>query len=81
MDWVAAKFIRQTLKKAGCPWKGYHAGRRGLGTVLRTLTGNSNAGRDVLGHEDEAITQEHYEAKLLENVHIALKLLEAKAQG
>jgi integrase len=53
---VAALRIRPALRKAGVPWKGYHAGRRGLGTMLRTLTGNSNAGRDVLGH---ATTQVH----------------------
>jgi integrase len=78
MDWFAAKTIRPALKKANCPWKGYHAGRRGLGTELRQITGSSTAGRDVLGHEDEAITREHYEAKQLENVQGALKLLEAK---
>jgi integrase len=78
MDWFSATVIRPTLAKGGCTWKGYHAGRRGLGTVLRQITGNSIAGRDTLGHEDEAITQDFYEAKARENVHSALKMLEAK---
>lgn len=54
-------------------------GRRGLGTVLRQITGNSTAGRDMLGHEDEGVTKDHYEGKLPEVALAAMKLLEAKA--
>jgi integrase len=78
---IARKTIMPTLKKAGLRWKGYHAGRRGLGTVLRQITGNSTAGRDVLGHEDEAVTKDHYEGALPVGALSAMKLLEAKALG
>ncbi|MGB0021120.1 MAG: tyrosine-type recombinase/integrase, partial [Candidatus Sulfotelmatobacter sp.] len=54
---TAAHVIRPILTKAKLEWKGFQAGRRGLGTVLRQLTGNSTAGRDVLGHEDEGVTK------------------------
>lgn len=75
---VARKTIRPVLEKAELPWRGFHAGRRGLGTVLRELTGNSTAGRDVLGHEDDGVTKDHYEGKLPEVALAALKMLEAK---
>jgi integrase len=75
---LSRKVIRPTLEKNNLPWKGYHSGRRGLGTALRSLTGNSNAGRDLLGHTDEKITQEHYEAAMPEEVLRGMRLLEAK---
>jgi integrase len=78
LDGVAGRIIRPALKAAEVPWKGYHACRRGLGTALRGLTGNSNAGRDVLGHSDERITQDHYEHALPEAVVRGMKLLEEK---
>ena len=76
---TASRVIRPALTKAKLEWKGFHAGRRGLGTVLRQITGNSTAGRDVLGHEDEKLTKDHYEGKLPEVAMGALKLLEAKS--
>jgi len=75
---VARKTIQPALAKEKLEWKGFHAGRRGLGTVLRQITGNSTAGRDVLGHEDEELTKEHYEGQLPEIALGALKQLEAK---
>jgi integrase len=78
MDQFAREVIRPALKKAKVPWKGYHAGRRGLGTELRALTGDSTAGRDVLGHATTQVTEVHYEHRLPETTMRALKLLEAK---
>ena len=78
MDFVAVKTIRPALTIAKLEWKGFHAGRRGLGTVLRQITGNSTAGRDVLGHEDEGVTKDHYEGALPEGAMAAMKLLEAQ---
>jgi integrase len=70
--------IRPALEKAKLPWRGFHAGRRGLGTALRTLTGNSNAGRDMLGHSNSQVTEQHYEAAMPEEVLKGMRLLEAK---
>jgi integrase len=78
LDALAARFIKPTLTKEKLEWKAFHAGRRGLGTVLRKITGNSTAGRDVLGHEDEEVTKDHYEGKLPEVALMGLKMLEAK---
>ena len=36
------------LKKAKLPWRGFHTERRGLGTKLRELTGDSTAAKNVL---------------------------------
>ena len=76
---LAKGTIKPTLEKAGLTWKGYHAGRRGLGTTLRVLTGNSNAGRDMLGHSTAQVTEAHYEAAMPEEVLRGMRLLEAKA--
>ena len=74
----ACRTIRPALVKAGVPWKGFHAGRRGLGTTLRQITGNSNAGRDLLGHSTDAVTKQHYEGQMPEEVLKAMRLLEAQ---
>lgn len=79
LDGVTARVIRPTLERARLPWKGFHAGRRGLGTQLRALTGNSNAGRDVLGHSTTQVTEAHYEHAMPEEALKGMKLLEEKA--
>jgi integrase len=84
--WMFEKNLQNTarlriipvLEKNKLEWKGFHAGRRGLGTIMKQLTGSSTAGRDLLGHTDEVVTQEHYEAFLLQSVVAPLRLLEAK---
>jgi len=75
---IARKTIRPVLEKNKLEWKGFHAGRRGLGTTLRSLTGNSTAARDVLGYEDETLTKDHYGGKLPEEALKGMRLLEAK---
>lgn len=75
---VATRTIRPALKKEGLPWKGFHAGRRGLGTTLRALTGNSNAGRDVLGHTTTQVTEQHYEHAMPEEALKGMRLLEER---
>jgi hypothetical protein len=76
---LAVRVIRPMLEKAGLRWKGYHAGRRGLGTELRILTGNSNAGRDVLGHGSTQVTEQHYEDRMPAEALKGMRLLEEKA--
>ena len=74
----ATKIIKPALKKARIEWRGFHAGRRGLGTELRSITGNSTAGRDVLGHTTTRVTEASYEHTLPEDALRGMKLLEAK---
>jgi len=78
LDGLAAGVIRPALKQAGVPWKGFHACRRGLGTELRKITGNSNAGQNVLGHGSVQVTQQHYEAAMPEEALRGMRLLEEK---
>ncbi|HXP38854.1 MAG TPA: tyrosine-type recombinase/integrase [Candidatus Acidoferrales bacterium] len=76
----ATKVIKPALKKAGIEWKGFHAGRRGVGTALKALTGNSNAGRDLLGHTTTRVTEEHYEDRMPLEMLKGMKLLEEKVK-
>lgn len=78
MDQFAREVIRPALKNDGVLWKGFHAGRRGLGTTLRAITGNSNAGKDVLGHSTTQVTEAHYEHAMPAEALHGMKLLEAK---
>ena len=81
MDQFAREVIRPALRKKGCEWKGFHAGRRGLGSELRSLTGNSTAARDMLGHTTTRVTEEHYEHTLPEDALRGMRLLEEKTLG
>jgi len=84
--WLFDKSLQNTarlriipvLTKAKLPWRGFHAGRRGLGTKLRELTGNSTAAKNVLRHSGEVVTQQHYEKALPEEALKGMRLLEAK---
>jgi integrase len=79
LDQFATEVIKPALRKAGLEWKGYHAGRRGLGTELRTITGNSTTGRDVLGHTTTRVTEASYEHPVPEEALRGMKRLEAKS--
>jgi integrase len=81
MDMFANKVIKPALRKAKVEWKGFHAGRRGVGTKLRSLTGNSTAGRDVFGHSTTRVTEEHYEHRLPEDALRGMRLLEAEVSN
>lgn len=81
LDLFATQVIKPALRKSKIEWKGYHAGRRGLGTVLRGITGNSTAAKNVLGHSTEMVTQQHYEHVLPEEALRGMKQLEAKASS
>ena len=80
LDHFAAEVIRPALDKEGIEWKGFHAGRRGLGTELRYITGDSTSGRDVLGHATTQVTEGSYEHRLPEAAFSAMKQLEAKVK-
>jgi len=75
LEVYAAQTIRPVLGKL---WKGYHAGRRGLGTTLKKITGNSTAGQNMLGHTTQRVTEAHYEHALPEEALRGMRLLEEK---
>ena len=60
----------------GLRWKGWHAGRRLLGTTLRTLTGKSNAGKEALGHATTQVTEDHYEKEMPQEVITGMGLVQ-----
>jgi integrase len=82
LDNFALAVIQPALRKAGCEWTGFHAGRRGLGKKLKALTLNSTAGRDVFGHATTKVTEGHYEERpsevASEDALRGMKLLEAE---
>jgi integrase len=80
LNHYARTIIRPCLEKEKLQWKGFHAGRRGLGTVLRELTGNSNAGKNVLGHSTTQMTEEKYEKAMPEEALKGMRLLEERSQ-
>jgi integrase len=79
LDLFATTTIKPALKKNKIEWRGYHSCRRGLATELRGITGNSTAGRDVLGHTTTRVTEAHYEHTLPEDALRGMRLLEAKS--
>ena len=80
LDQFATEVIKPALRKAGLEWKGYHAGRRGLGSELRAITGNSTTGRDVLGHTSTRVTEASYEHPVPAEALRGMRQLEAKVQ-
>lgn len=86
LDSMANRLIKPKLNN-GLRWKGWHAGRRGCGTILTELTGDALAARDILGHQTTKITEAHYIAAIpvagrngMNKLEERLKEEEAKAQ-
>src|SRR5438552_4052845 len=69
--------IKPVLEKAGVEWKGYHAGRHCLGTLLTGLTGTALAPKEALGHTTQAITVVFYLHHTDNTLPLAFKQLEA----
>jgi len=59
---LARKIIIPLLKSAGLTWKGYHASRRGAGTVLIALDGEKGtvAAQGLLRHKSLSTTLNYY---------------------
>lgn len=60
LDALAADQIRPALKKAGLPWYGWHAFRRGLGTNLHHLGVPDKTIQTILRHSNVSVTQKCY---------------------
>ena len=57
---VVRRDIKPALKKAGLPWYGWHAFRRGVGTNLHALGVDDKTIADILRHADVKTTQMLY---------------------
>jgi|SRR5437016_461556 len=77
MDNFNARIIRPTLKKAGVPWHGWHAFRRGLASNLRDLGADPKVAQAILRHANVRTTMEFYIKVRLEQRTEAMSKLEA----
>lgn len=80
LDSMARRCIIPKLTN-GLTWKGWHAGRRCVGTNLRILTGNSNAGKEALGHATTQVTEGRYEKEMPQELIDGMLKLEEKVKS
>jgi integrase len=71
------RVIKSTLEAKKIEWKGLYAGRRGAATILRQLTGDSTAGKELLRHSRTETTEAHYEKAIPEALLKGMRLLES----
>jgi integrase len=74
---TARRDIMPALKKAGLEWQGWHAFRRGVGTILHDLGTPDKDIQEVLRHANVATTQRFYIKTASPHSHAALRKLEA----
>ena len=60
LDYIVREVIRPTLVKAGLPWYGLHAFRRGLATNLHELGVTDITIQAILRHSDVSVTRQSY---------------------
>jgi integrase len=75
---IARETIREAAKKAGVKWTGFQAGRRGVATLLTTLTGVPQAASQMLRHKTMAVTMGNYVKDDRRALAAGVKLLEAE---
>lgn len=60
LDYIVREVIRPTLLRAGLPWYGLHAFRRGLATNLHELAVSDIVIQAILRHSDVSVTRQAY---------------------
>ena len=60
LDALYWRQMRDILKKAGMPWKGWHGFRRGLASNLNRLGVDDSVIQAILRHSTVAVTQRCY---------------------
>jgi hypothetical protein len=60
LDMLARSVVIPALRAAKKPWYGWYACRRGIGTILATITKDANASKGLLRHSSLATTLRHY---------------------
>jgi integrase len=74
---VTRRVILPALRKAEIPWHGWHAFRRGVGSVLHELGVPDKDIQEILRHANVATTQRHYIKVTSSASTAAMKKLEA----
>jgi integrase len=70
--------IAPALKLIGIDWRGYHAFRRGLATILRSLNVDDLTISEILRHSDVAVTRQSYIKRVSAKSTEAMSRLEAE---
>lgn len=60
LDMYARRVVSPAVRAAKKPWYGWYACRRGIGTILATITKDANATKGLLRHSSLATTLQHY---------------------
>jgi integrase len=60
LDLFARRVVAPAVREANMPWFGWYACRRGIGTILATITKDANASKGLLRHSSLATTLQHY---------------------
>src|SRR5205807_995993 len=71
--------IAPAMKKAGLPWAGYYAGRRGISSLLTNTSKNVLNSSGHLGHANPATTLKHYTQAQKDSIRAALEHIEELA--
>jgi integrase len=76
MNNIRTRAILPALEKAGIPWHGWHAGRRGLGSNLNSLGVDDSVIQRILRHSNIQTTQTYYIKAVTPDVQAAMSKLE-----
>jgi integrase len=79
LDSLNTRVIAPELEKAGLPWAGYYAGRRGFSSLMTDTSGNPLNASGHLGHSDMTTTIKHYSKPQQEAINAALEKIEQLA--
>lgn len=71
--------IAPAMKKAGIPWAGYYAGRRGISSLVTDTSKNALNSTGLLRHSNPSTTLKHYTRAQKESIKAALEQVEAMA--
>jgi integrase len=75
LDALYSRQMRDILKKAGIPWKGWHGFRRGLASNLNRLGVDDSVIQAILRHSTVAVTQKCYIKTTSQDAVAAMQLL------
>jgi integrase len=73
---LAARVMMPRMRKAGIPWHGWYALRRGIATTIAGMSKDAFAAKGLLRHSSVSTTERHYIKDVPANTQAAMKLLE-----
>lgn len=77
LDNLERRVVSPLLKAAGIAWFEWYAFRRGAGTTITSISGDSGlAAKGLLGHSNLSTTQAHYVKDCPEDTRLAMERLE-----